>query len=202
MAGVATLLRALRARTCRVTYPPSLIVVTGRSVKLGVEFPFVRLEPYTPQWAIAYADERNRILSVLRNRVICIEHIGSTSIPGLSAKPIIDIAIGVDDLSDAEKFVPLMERIGYSYAGDGGVPNHRIFGRGPRLRTHLVHAVVANGQEWRDHIGFRDALLGDPQLVKEYASLKSRLAAAFPDDRSSYTRAKSGFVERVLHRSI
>jgi GrpB-like predicted nucleotidyltransferase (UPF0157 family) len=134
----------------------------------------------------------------LGDQILCIEHAGSTSIPGLCAKPIIDVVIGVVAWSVAEQFVPLMERIGYGYAGDGGVPNHRIFGRGRRLRTHLVHAVVAGSRGWRNHIGFRDALLKGPRLVEEYSLLKSELAAVFPDDRPSYTRAKGRFIEKVL----
>jgi GrpB-like predicted nucleotidyltransferase (UPF0157 family) len=168
-------------------------------VTLGVQFPAVRLEPYAPAWADAYEEERERIVSVLGNQLLGIEHVGSTAIPGISAKPIIDIAIGVSALSVAEKFVAPLSRIGYDYAGDGGVPNHRIFGRGPRLRTHLVHAVVADGPEWRNYLLFRDILLNNPQLVREYASLKIALAAKFPDDRPSYTNAKGQFIEKVLN---
>ena len=107
---------------------------------LGVLFPAVRLEPYTPAWAEAYAEERDRITSTLGERILGIEHVGSTAIPGICAKPIIDIAVAVPALHAAEEFAPLMERIGYDYAGDGGVPGHRIFGRGRRTRTHLMHA--------------------------------------------------------------
>lgn len=168
---------------------------------LGLRFPAVRLEPYTPAWADAYAEERDRISSVLGDRILGIEHVGSTAIPGICAKPIIDIAIAVPTLDVAEQSVPLMARIGYDYAGDGGVPGHRIFGRGPHIRTHLVHAVVADSQEWRDYLAFRGALLRDPELAKEYDLLKRALAARFPDDRPSYTAAKGEFIERVLRRA-
>jgi GrpB-like predicted nucleotidyltransferase (UPF0157 family) len=167
-------------------------------MSLGVLFPAVRLESYTSAWADEYAEERSRILSVLADRLLGIEHVGSTAIPGICAKPIIDIAVAVPTLSSAEEFVPMMARIGYDYAGDGGVPGHRIFGRGPRIRTHLVHAVVANGPEWRNYLAFRDALLADEELAKEYDSLKRALAAKCPNDRPSYTNAKGQFIERVL----
>jgi len=167
-------------------------------MKLGVLFPAVRLEPYTPAWADAYVEERDRISSVLGDRILGIEHVGSTAIPEICAKPIIDIAVAVRNLEAAERFAPLMARIGYDYAGDGGVPGHRIFGRGPRIRTHLVHAVVADGEAWRNYLAFRDALSSDQELAKEYDSLKRGLAAKFPDDRPSYTAAKGHFIERVL----
>lgn len=93
----------------------------------------------------------------------------------------------------------MLARIGYDYAGDGGVPGQRIFGRGARVRTHLVHVVVADGEEWRDYLAFRNALLTDEKLAKEYDSLKRALAAQFPNDRPSYTRAKGQFIARVLH---
>jgi GrpB-like predicted nucleotidyltransferase (UPF0157 family) len=167
-------------------------------MSLGVPFPAVRLEAYSPAWADAYAEERGRIQSVLADRILGIEHVGSTAIPGICAKPIIDIAVAVPTLSSAEEFAPVMATIGYDYAGDGGVPGHRIFGRGPRVRTHLMHAVVANGEEWRNYLAFRNALLNDDALAKEYDSLKRALAAQFPNDRPSYTSAKGRFIERVL----
>jgi GrpB-like predicted nucleotidyltransferase (UPF0157 family) len=168
------------------------------AVTLGVEFPFVRLSPYTPDWARAFADERDRIASVIGSHVLDIQHVGSTSIPGLSAKPIIDIAIAVPTLEVAELLRPQMAEIGYDYAGDGGVPGQRIYGRGPRLRTHLVHAVISQGQAWSEYMSFRDTLRRDPALTQEYDTLKRSLAEKYPDDRPSYTAAKGKFIEKVL----
>ena len=165
---------------------------------LGLAFPLVRLQAHTPDWAIAYAEERSRILAALAEDILGIEHVGSTAIPGVSAKPIIDIAIGVRSLATADGFTPAMAGLGYDYAGDGGVPGERIYGRGPRIRTHLVHAVVADSQEWRNYIGFRDALLADAALADEYDLLKIDLAEKFPNDRPSYTRGKGQFIEKVI----
>jgi GrpB-like predicted nucleotidyltransferase (UPF0157 family) len=121
-------------------------------------------------------------------------------VPGISAKPIIDIAIAVPVLSSVDEQVPAMARIGYDDAGDGGIPGQRVFGRGPHIRTHLVHVVVAGGLEWRNYLAFRDALLNDAELAKEYDSLKRALADKYPDDRRSYTTTKGEFVESVLLR--
>jgi GrpB-like predicted nucleotidyltransferase (UPF0157 family) len=170
------------------------------TMSLGLIFPAVRLAAYTPEWAAAFAEERDRILSVLGERLLGIEHVGSTSVPGISAKPIIDIAVAVSALSLADAFVPDMARIGYDDAGDGGIPGQRVFGRGPRIRTHLMHVVVAGGTQWRNYLAFRNAFLSDAELAKEYDSFKRVLAAQFPDDRRSYTGAKGEFIERVLLR--
>jgi GrpB-like predicted nucleotidyltransferase (UPF0157 family) len=98
-------------------------------MSLGLQFPAVRLAAYTPAWAAAYAEERDRILSALDERLLGIEHVGSTAVPGISAKPIVDIAVAVRALSVADEFAPDMARIGYDDAGDGGMPGQRIFGR-------------------------------------------------------------------------
>jgi len=170
-------------------------------MSLGLSFPTVRLAAYTPAWAVAYADERDRIRSALGEQLLGIQHVGSTAIPGISAKPIIDIAVAVQDLRSADEFAPDMARIGYDDAGDGGVPGQRIFGRGPRVRTHLVHVVVAGGPDWRNYLTFRNALLNDPELAREYDSVKRALAEKFPEDRRSYTSAKGEFIGRVLLRT-
>jgi GrpB-like predicted nucleotidyltransferase (UPF0157 family) len=167
-------------------------------VSLGLPFNAVVLEPYTPLWAELYAQERTRILSAVGDSVLGIEHVGSTSIPGIRAKPIIDIAVAVQSMRDAEELAPRMALIGYDYAGDGGVPGERIYGRGPRMRTHLVHAVIAAGPEWRNYLQFRDTLRRDPKLARDYSALKRELAEKFADDRRGYTRAKGEFIDRVL----
>lgn len=169
-------------------------------MSLGVLFPEVRLEDYSSEWVNAYEEERDRIQSALGDRILGIEHVGSTAIPGVCAKPIIDIAIAVQSLNAAEEFAPAMAGIGYDYAGGGGVPGGRIYGRGPKIRTHLVHAVVADSQEWQDYVDFRDALQADAELAKQYDSLKRALAHKFADDRPSYTYAKGQFIESVLRR--
>ena len=167
---------------------------------LGLKFPEVRLLEHSSAWAEAYANERDRIHGALRHRVLNIEHIGSTAIAGICAKPIIDIAIAVPDLSLADEFSPDMANIGYEDAGDGGLPGQRIFGRGLRLRTHLVHVVTAGGRDWQNYLTFREALRTDDELARAYDQLKRSLAAEFPNDRRSYTSAKGKFVERVLAR--
>ena len=168
---------------------------------LGITFPDVSLAEYDQAWVDAFKAERDRLQEILNDRIVGIEHVGSTAIPGICAKPIIDIAVAVNNLHLADVFSPDMVRIGYDDAGDGGVPGQRIFGRGPRIRTHLVHVVVAGSQDWKNYLSFRDTLARDSELAAEYDLLKRSLAARFPHDRRSYTREKSKFVEQVLSRA-
>lgn len=158
----------------------------------------VMLEPYSPAWADEYERERGRIAAAVGDRVQGIEHVGSTAIPGVCAKPVIDIAIAIPTLDTADALAPALAELGYDYPGDIGIPGERIFGRGSTARTHLVHAVAAGGAEWRHYVEFRDALRVNRTLATEYHSLKVRLAREFPEDCVAYTRAKSEFIDRVL----
>ena len=158
----------------------------------------VKLEPHSLAWAEEYARERDRIVAAVGDRLQAIEHVGSTAIPGVCAKPIIDIAIAVATLDSVEALAPDLAGLGYDYPGDIGIPGERIFGRGADLVTHLVHVLAAGTTEWRNYVQFRDALRTDPALAAEYDELKTRLGGKFPEDRAAYTRAKSQFIERVL----
>lgn len=158
----------------------------------------VRIEPYSSQWPQEYAAERERILAAVGNRIDAIEHVGSTAIPGMCAKPVIDIAVAIRGLELAETLVSGMATIGYDYLGDIGLPNQRIFGRAPEIRTHLVHVVTTNGDEWHRYLHFREVLRADAAIAREYAALKRELADRFPLDRGSYTAGKGTVIERVL----
>lgn len=160
--------------------------------------PSVKLEPYSPAWADEYQRERERIVAAVGDRIQGIEHVGSTAIPGVCAKPIIDIAIAVPTLDTADTFAPALAKLGYDYPGDIGIPGERIFGRGSVVRTHIIHVVAAGGTEWRHYVEFRDALRTNPLLAAEYDRLKIRLAHEHTDDCAAYTRAKSEFIDRVL----
>jgi GrpB-like predicted nucleotidyltransferase (UPF0157 family) len=126
-----------------------------------------------------------------------IEHCGSTSIPDVPAKPILDILVGTPEplrnLSIKDALAPL----GYEHATWAGVPGHEVFGKGDP-RTHLVHVVPLRGSAWRRMLHFRDALPSDAELAAQYGALKRALAARYPNDRSAYTDGKAEFVARIL----
>jgi len=132
---------------------------------------------------------------------VLIEHVGSTSVPGLCAKAVIDILLGAQDLLQVEETSEALAKLGYRYRPEYEVefPDRRYFVRpgdtGPRI--HL-HAVVAGSPFWLGHLAFRNALRSDAQLAHQYGEFKRRLAVVHADDRAAYTAAKAPFIEQVL----
>ena len=166
---------------------------------LGVDHTKVRLAEHCALWADLYDDEARRIRAALGDRLIDLQHVGSTSVPGIKAKPILDMLAGVAKLDDALALTGTLASIGYEFMPQAGVPNDHIFGKGDP-RTHLLHVVEYDGPAWREDIAFRDALLADPTLVAEYEALKVELAAKYADQRAKYTASKNDFIRAVLDR--
>ncbi|MBE7519959.1 MAG: GrpB family protein [Thermoflexaceae bacterium] len=152
---------------------------------------------HDPRWRLLFAEEAERIRRACGAAIVAIEHVGSTSVPGLAAKPIIDIMTGVSDLAAAHALIPAMERLGYESAGAHGVEGRLYFRRGAP-RSHHVHMTEMGSAFWRKHLLFRDRLRADPEMAAEYAAMKRALAAQFGTDRDGYTDAKTGFIERCL----
>ncbi|MBB3310902.1 GrpB-like predicted nucleotidyltransferase (UPF0157 family) [Rhizobium sp. BK196] len=170
------------------------------SFGLGVPHLAVRLANPNAKWREAYLLEEARIRNALGPLAIDIQHFGSTAIPGIKAKPIIDILIGVRRLDDGLACIKPMEAIGYDYAGADIVPDDHLFGRGVmgETRTHLAHVVEYQGFNWRRDIFFRDRLRNDPALAIAYEGLKIGLAEKYAESRAAYTGAKKDFIDRVL----
>lgn len=164
---------------------------------MGVPHRKVLLLPHDASWAQMYVAERNRIMSSCYGLILATEHIGSTAIPGIHAKPIIDIAVGVRELSDADKMEAGMAALGYDYPRDVGIPDQYVFGKG-NPRKYIVHVQEFESQHWRDYLTFRDTLRSDRTLAAAYEKLKLDLARRFADDRATYTDKKAAFVARVL----
>jgi len=157
------------------------------------------LVEYDPEWPSLFEQERDRLQGVLLDIPRGIEHCGSTAVPGLPAKPIIDILVGILPLSDWVRCKQPLESLGYDYAEHAGVPGHYIFGRGrdSSERTHLVHVVEFNGPSWRFNLAFRDALRTDPKLREEYLATKKAAATLAPEGRAKYNQLKQAFFEKV-----
>lgn len=146
-----------------------------------------------------YEEARAEILGRCGRLIKAIEHIGSTSVPGLAAKPIIDIMAGVESLGDAAPLVAPLAAVGFEYVPKDGQPDRLFFRRGERgAGTHHLHVVELGGEEWLRHLLFRDRLRADEGKAREYERLKKELAAAHAEDRYAYTEAKSPFINRVL----
>jgi GrpB-like predicted nucleotidyltransferase (UPF0157 family) len=157
--------------------------------------------PYAASWAASFQALREELLAAWPPAGVAVEHIGSTSVPGLVAKPVIDVLLGAASLAEIESRIPALAALGYEYIAkyEREIPLRRYFvgTTADSLRVHL-HGVVAGSRIWNDHLGFRDALRADPALAARYAALKLRLAEEFARDKAAYTAAKAPFILAVL----
>lgn len=163
----------------------------------------VKIVDYDPRWPAIFAEEKNRILSVLKEKVVAIEHVGSTAVQDLGAKPIIDIMVAVRSLSDAEECIKPLRSIGYEYVPEyeKELPERRYFHRGPKEipNEHFhLHMVERGSDFWQKHITFRDYLRLRPDIAEQYCKLKRELARKHVSDREAYTKAKTTFIESVI----
>ena len=163
--------------------------------------PEPRLEPveiaeYDPAWPALFERERDMIAGALGDLMVAIEHVGSTAVPGLGAKPVIDIMIGVRNLTDGERCVGPLEGLGYEYKGEYGIPGRLYFRRLTKGgRSHQIHMVEHESDFWERLLLFRDYLREHPGEARAYYELKVRLAAQFRTDREGYTEAKTEFIQ-------
>lgn len=157
--------------------------------------------PHRRAWRAAFLVESQHLQAALSELRPAIEHIGSTAVPGLAAKPVIDMLVGVRSLPEFEAHRTRLAERGFEYVPEyeHALPDRRFFRRMLRgVRTHHVHVVQFNGPYWKRYLEFRDRLRGDRRLAALYAALKCRLAGLFPNDRDAYTNGKSEFVNAVL----
>jgi GrpB-like predicted nucleotidyltransferase (UPF0157 family) len=167
----------------------------------------IAIVPYDPRWPEMFRREKDHLLSCLPNDLIRrIEHFGSTAVPGLAAKPIVDMLVEVTDLrATRERMAPVLEKQGYDYFwrpnfGEDVPPFYAWFIKrdpGTQARTHHIHMVEDHFAEHWDRLLFRDYLIEHPAVAKAYESLKIRLAAAALKDRVEYTRGKTEFIVHV-----
>jgi GrpB-like predicted nucleotidyltransferase (UPF0157 family) len=157
--------------------------------------PIVLVEPST-EYKQRFQEERLPIAIAMKRLPAAIEHVGSTAIPGIKAKPVVDILIGMRALPLEAAIEPLVA-IGYEHVEGAGGEDRLYFRRGTPRAFH-VHVVLHDGAAWRRHVIFRDWLNLHPDLAREYEALKVDLAARFADDREAYAAGKDPFVERVL----
>ncbi|MFO7535050.1 MAG: GrpB family protein [Kiritimatiellia bacterium] len=169
----------------------------------------VAVVPYDPRWPVMFAEERSRLLSCLpQDLVRRIEHFGGTAVPGLAAKPIVDMLVEVTSLEETRKrIVPILEAQGYDYFwrpswGEATPPFYAWFIKRDKNgnRTHHIHMVEAHFEHW-DRLLFRDFLIEHPDVAREYGELKRRLSDVHHADRVSYTAAKSDFIKRMTEKA-
>jgi GrpB-like predicted nucleotidyltransferase (UPF0157 family) len=167
-----------------------------RSV-LGLESSVVRLSDYTSLWADLYREEEERIMAGIGHLIVDLQHIGSTAIPGIKAKPILDMMAGVAQLEKVHLCKAPLEALGYDYIADAGIANDHVFGKGVE-RTHYLHVVKYGDAKWANHLCFRDRLRNDPDLAQAYEKLKEELSRKFSDSHANYHDAKSKFINEVI----
>jgi len=160
----------------------------------------IHLVPYDPTWPLEFEAEAARIERVCADLELRLEHIGSTAIPGLSAKPIIDILAGRPPRAQMAPYLAAMKQIGYEHKGAYGIPGRQYFRRGAP-RSHHVHMVSWTSTFWREQLAFRDFLRAHPERAREYDALKRELAPVSGDDHNAYTKGKGPFIRAVLRES-
>jgi GrpB-like predicted nucleotidyltransferase (UPF0157 family) len=160
----------------------------------------VFLSPYDSTWPLEFAAEADRIERACSPLPIRLEHIGSTSIAGLAAKPVIDVLAGRPGNVSGDSYVAAFRQLGYEHKGAYGVPGRNYFRRGTP-RTHHVHLLSWASPVWEDHLLFRDYLRAHPETAREYETLKRELVAMYFQDKERYTDGKGPFVRSIVRRA-
>ena len=153
--------------------------------------------PYDPEWKNDFEEIKQEIVNAIGDLIVCIEHVGSTSVEGLSAKPIIDIDVVISDYSVFDSIVSRLSDIGYTHEGDLGIKDREAFKYSdkPHLRKHHLYVCPQNSKELLRHITFRDFLRNNPEAVKKYSKVKENGAKLFPDNMDKYIEYKSPCIE-------
>ena len=155
--------------------------------------------PYDKAWESAFEDIKEEIESALGDLIICIEHVGSTSVEGMSAKPCIDLDVVIKDYSVFDTVVAKLAIIGYIHEGDLGIKDREAFkySNKPHLMLHHLYVCSRDSEELRRHITFRDYLRSDSEAVKRYSMVKEKAAELCPNDIDKYIEYKSPCIEEL-----
>ena len=164
---------------------------------LGLERGKTELLPHDNEWE-SVAKQTIRLLWNVIPEARDIQHVGSTAIRSIAAKPIVDIAVALDDVQSVTSHIDELAECGILFRGSD-VPEQILFIMGEgSMRTHHIHVVKWHGKAWDDYIFFRDHMNSHPYMAAEYEKLKRRLASAFPANRKAYTEGKAGFMEKII----
>jgi len=159
----------------------------------------VFIQDYDPAWPQVFSELAGKITAALGSLIVTIEHIGSTGVPGLAAKPIIDLDVVLASPSDFTEAIRLLTGIGYAHEGDLGITGREALRSPPGEPRHHLYVLIEGAEELRRHLAFRDALRADNDLRDRYAALKRSLANRHKDDRSAYTQAKTAFITSIFN---
>ncbi|CAM4031000.1 GrpB family protein [Mesobacillus zeae] len=160
----------------------------------------VEISPHKEEWFMMFQEESDKIKDVLGDVILNVYHIGSTAIPNINAKPIIDIMVEVANISKVDKFNDKMEQLGYDAHGEYGISNRRFFSKGNN-RTHHVHIFEQGNDEIARHITFRDYLIAHPKEAQKYSQLKQSLAEKFPTNIEKYIEGKNDYIKSIDNKA-
>lgn len=157
----------------------------------------VEVVPYQEVWGRMYQEESEKIKAIFGKRLVNVYHIGSTAIPNMSAKPVIDIMVEVNNIAEVDNYNYKMQQLGYQAMGENGIPDRRFFLKGGDNRTHHVHVFVQGHDEITRHLTFRDYMIAHPEETWRYSQLKKQLAKKFPTDINSYIEGKNNYIKEI-----
>ncbi len=162
----------------------------------------IEVVPYNPDWPRLYSAEAERIAAALGGEMTAIHHIGSTAIPGIKAKPVLDFLVAVPRIERVDELNDSMVVLGYEPRGEYGIPGRRFFIKHTAgMRTHHVHIFQNGNPEITRHLNFRDYLRAHPDEAQAYSRLKEELARQYPEDSHGYTEGKNEFVQEIDQRA-
>ncbi|WP_163582853.1 GrpB family protein [Gracilibacillus saliphilus] len=162
---------------------------------------YITVVEYDPQWVRDFEMIRDFVTPSLSDIVLAVEHIGSTSVPGLPAKPIVDIDVVVATRNDVQIAIEKLATLGYVHEGDLGIKGREAFIPPDKMPWHHLYVCTIDNAEFRRHIKFRDYLRNHPQVAKDYGELKLKLVKEFHNDHKAYTNGKTDFVEEILKQA-
>ncbi len=163
----------------------------------------VEVVPHDPRWRDAFEAEAKQVAAALGENVVAIHHIGSTAIPNIYAKPVVDLLVEVRDITAVDGRSSAMESLGYEVMGEYGIPTRRYFRKDNQegIRTHNIHAFETGSAEVGRHLAFRDYMIAHPVEAQRYSELKRELAEAHPQSMDGYMDGKDGFIKEIDRRA-
>jgi len=164
----------------------------------------VKVVPHDPRWKSEFDREIKLVAQALGDVVVAFHHFGSTAIPGIFAKPIIDILLEVDSLAQLDEKTVAMTQLGYEAMGEFGIPGRRYFRKlgVAQDRTHQIHAFEAGSANIQRHLAFRNYLIAHPSEAEVYSALKQRLASEHPEDIEAYMDGKDAYIKEQEAKGI
>ncbi|HEX6126414.1 MAG TPA: GrpB family protein [Pyrinomonadaceae bacterium] len=159
----------------------------------------IEVVPHQLQWRDEFNEEARLVAAALGDNVAAVHHIGSTAIPYIYSKPIIDLLVEVHEIREVDRLSSAMESLGYEIKGEFGIPGRRYFRKdNPRgIRTHQIHIFESGSSQIERHLAFRDYLIAHPDEARKYGDLKRKLADEHPEDPERYMDGKDGFIKEI-----